>query len=148
MNSENWLSVHKAWFHEHKTSWREITDLLQIADRDIKDASDAAISPDWRLAIAYNAAFQCATAALAAKGFRVIHDAAHHYRTLESLEFTLGLERKIIDQLQAFRKKRNVSDYERIGAISEREVQEMLKLARFLRAEVEKWIRENYPGLV
>jgi len=145
---KDWLEAHKHWFHDHKTSRLEIAELLQIADRDIKDATDGGISPDWRLAIAYNAAFRCATAALAAKGYRVEHDTSHHYRTIESLEFTLGLDRKLIDRLQAFRKKRNVSDYERIGAVSEREVEEMLGLAKFLRAEVERWIKENFPGLV
>jgi hypothetical protein len=44
--------------------------LLHIADRDLKDCEAGGLSADWKLNIAYNAALQAATAALAASGYQ------------------------------------------------------------------------------
>jgi hypothetical protein len=66
MSLQNWLS--NGWLTEHQTSSQEITDLLAIADRDLSECKIHGLSPDWRLNIAYNAALQIATAALAASG--------------------------------------------------------------------------------
>jgi len=54
----------------HKTSTQEISDLLALVDRDLADCQLSELSPDWRLNIAYNAALQAATAALATAGYR------------------------------------------------------------------------------
>jgi hypothetical protein len=75
---------------------------------------------DWRCTIAYNAALQAATAALAAAGYRAARD-NHHYRVIQSLEFTTAPGRKFIDTLDGFRKKRNVSSDDVPGAISDKE---------------------------
>ncbi len=42
-------------------------------------------------------------------------------------------------------RKRNISDYERAGAVSKQEAKEMFVLAKTLRDEVEKWLRSNHP---
>jgi len=102
---------------------------------------------DWRFAIAYNAGLQAATATLAAAGYRAARD-NHHYRVIQSLEFTTGPGRKFIDTLDGFRKKRNVSSYDVAGSVSDKEADEMLKLATSLRADVEKWIRATRPELL
>ncbi|HEY2250183.1 MAG TPA: hypothetical protein VGH74_03940, partial [Planctomycetaceae bacterium] len=81
-----------------------------MADRDLHDCTAKGLSDDWRLAIAYNAALQCATAALAASGYRASRE-AHHFRIVQSLSLTLGIENELVSQLDAFRKKRNISDY-------------------------------------
>jgi len=47
---------------------------LRLAERDLRECQAAGLSPDWRLAIAYNAALQSATAALAAAGYRAARD--------------------------------------------------------------------------
>ena len=135
------------WLTEHQTSPAEIQDLLGVADRDLKDCSTKALSDDWRLAIAYNAALQCATAALAASGYRASRD-AHHFRIIQSLSLTLQADPKLVGQLDAFRKKRNISDYERAGSISSAEAQEMISLARDLRQRLIDWLRQNHPRLV
>lgn len=59
-----------SWLIEHKTSSQEIAGLLEVADRDLKDCQNPGLSSDWQLNIAYNAALQAATAALAAAGYR------------------------------------------------------------------------------
>ncbi|RPI70962.1 MAG: hypothetical protein EHM38_04765, partial [Geobacteraceae bacterium] len=77
MTLKNWLD--NGWLIEHATNSQEISDLLQVADRDLKDCETRGLSADWQLGIAYNAALQTATAALAACGFRSGRD-AHHLR--------------------------------------------------------------------
>jgi hypothetical protein len=60
----------RGWIEPHKTSAAEIGELLRIVERDISQSETPGLLPDWRLNIAYNAALQCATAALMAVGFR------------------------------------------------------------------------------
>ncbi len=71
MSLHDWLK--NGWLIEHQTSPQEIADLLSVADRDLDNCQAAGLSPDWKLSIAYNAALQMATAALAAAGYRVLH---------------------------------------------------------------------------
>jgi hypothetical protein len=113
---------------------------MRISDRDLVACKAKELPADWKLAIAYNAALQAATAALAAAGYRVSRD-NHHYRVIQSLELTIGASRKQVDTFDGFRKKRNVSSYDLSGTVSQKEADEMLKLAAEIRTEVEKWIR-------
>ena len=48
----------------HRTSAREIADLLGVVDRDLADAAVQDVSADRRFAIAYEAALQLATITL------------------------------------------------------------------------------------
>jgi hypothetical protein len=102
---------------------------------------------DWRFAIAYNAALQAPNTALAAEGYRAARD-SHRYRAFQSLEYTMKAEPKLIQRLDAFRKKRNLSSYEMGGTVSDREAKEMAALATELRAEVKRWIRAEHPELL
>ncbi len=131
----------------HETSPAEIAELLAVADRDLQDCIDGRLSADNLLSIAYSAGLVCAKIALAAAGYRAGHQSAHYW-TIQSLKHTLGLDRMLVDRLDAFRKKRNVSDYEMVGAVTDREADEMLELAKFLRSKVEDWLRSRYPGLL
>jgi hypothetical protein len=145
MSLSDWLE--KGLLVRHKPDRREIKELLGIADRDIADAQAEGISTDTRLSIAYNAALQLGVAALAAAGYRAGHE-AHHYRVIQSLAFTIGANTELIDQLDGFRKKRNISDYERAGAVSDQEAKEMLTLAKTLREMVTEWLKNNHPELI
>lgn len=145
MTLNDWLE--KGWLVRHRPDRREIRELLGIADRAISDAQVKGISADARLSIAHNAALQVAIAALAATGYRAGHE-AHHYRAIQSLAFTIGASTDLIDQLDSFRKKRNISDYERAGAVSEQEAKEMLTLAKTLRKTVTAWLKKNHTELV
>jgi HEPN domain-containing protein len=142
---QDWLK--SRWLIEHQTSRQEMADLLGMADRDLAQCRTPHLSPDWQLNIAYNAALQVATAALAATGYRAARE-AHHYRVIQSLAYTIKPDAGLIAQLDKFRKKRNISGYERAGAVSEQEAKEMFALAKHLRDEVEKWLRSNHPELL
>ena len=144
MSLQSWLQ--NSWLVQHKTSAEEIANLMRISDRDLVACKAKELPADWKLAIAYNAALQAATAALAAAGYRVSRD-NHHYRVIQSLELTIGASRKQVDTFDGFRKKRNVSSYDMSGTVSQKEADEMLKLAAEIRTEVEKWIRMTRPEL-
>jgi hypothetical protein len=107
------------WLVQHKSNSQEISNLFAISDRDLHACNTKNLPADWRFAIAYNAALQAATAALAAAGYRASRE-SHHHRVIQSLEFTLAPERKMIDTFDTFRKKRNISSYDVAGSISER----------------------------
>ena len=144
MSLGDWLQ--NSWLVEHRTSRKEIFDLLLIADRDLNDCLSPGLSPEWKLNIAYNAALQLSTAALSACGYRATRD-SHHYRVIQSLALTIEADKVLIDQLDKFRKKRNISEYERIGMVSDQEADEMIALSGKLQQQVQKWIANNYPEL-
>lgn len=107
-----WLA--NRWLQPHETSALEISDLLDVVDRDLADASVVGLSADWRLSIAHNAILQLATCALAAEGYRPDRQRAHE-RAILSLQWTIGLEQETVAVLDAVRRKRNISNYERAG---------------------------------
>jgi hypothetical protein len=144
MSLQSWLL--NSWLVRHTTSAEEIANLLRISDRDLAACRAKELPADWKLTIAYNAGLQAATAALAASGYRASRD-NHHYRVIQSLEFSIGAGKKQVETFDGFRKKRNVSSYDLAGAVSDREAEEMLKLAAEIRSEVEKWIRAAHAEL-
>lgn len=145
MSWSEWLRY--GWLIEHRPTPGEIRDLLAVVERDLADSQVDALSSDWRLGIAYNAALQAATAALAACGYRAARE-AHHYRVLQSLAHTIGAPNALIVRLDVFRKKRNLGGYERAGAVSDQEASEMIELARELDVTVRRWLWEHHPELL
>ena len=106
MSLKSWRD--NGWLVEHQTSQQEIADLLNVADRDLTDCESPGLSPDWQLSIAYNAALQTATAALAACGYRASRD-AHYYRVIQSLTHTIEADSNLINQFDRFRKKETLA---------------------------------------
>lgn len=145
MSLGDWLR--NSWLVEHKTSVEEISGLLAIVERDIANAKVAGLSDDWRFNIAYNAALQAATTALAASGFRAARE-QHHYRTIQSLALTIGWPGAEVERFDRFRKKRNITGYETAGVISAGEAGEMLEVATALRAQVIAWLAKRHPKLL
>ncbi len=145
MSLQSWLE--SGQLRAHKTSKREVTELLKAVDRDLADSQLQGLSTDRRFATAYSAALLAATIALAATGYRTQQE-GHHYWSIQSLAFTLKLDAKTIDQFNAFRRKRNIVDYERVGMVSEGEIKEMVALARGLRTTALEWLGKNHPELV
>ena len=144
MGLENWLRSN--WLIEHKSSPQEINDLLKAADRDLVNSQVVGLDPNWRLNIAYNAALYSATTALAAEGYRATRE-SHHFRTIQSLAYTIKADSELIAQLDSFRKKRNIGTYEIAGAVSEQEAREMVSLAIELLRKVDAWLRDKHPRL-
>ena len=145
MTLQDWLL--NGWLKPHTTSPKEISDLFALIDRDLTDCQAASLSADWRLNIAYNAALQAATVALAAAGYRAGRD-SHHYRIIQSLAHTIAAPADLIALFDQFRKKRNIGEYERAGITSDQEAKEMFLLAKKIRDDVALWLRTNYPELM
>jgi len=142
---QSWLE--SGQLRAHKTSKHEITELLKAVDRDLADSQLQGLSADRQFATAYSAALLVATLALAASGYRAQQE-GHHYWSIQSLAFTLKLDAKAVDQLNAFRRKRNIADYERVGMVSEQEIKKMVTLAKKLQAMVIEWLKKNHPELI
>ncbi len=145
MSLADWLK--NGWLIEHRTSAREVADLLAVVERDLADSATEEISADWRMNIAYNAALQAANAALAAAGYRASRD-QHHFRVIQSLRETIGTTAERVATFDAFRKKRNITGYERVGAVSDADATEMHQLAVAIRDEVLTWLRRHHPRLL
>lgn len=135
------------WLQRHKPSPNEIRDLLAVIERDLADSAAEGLSSDWRMNIAYNAALQAATMALAAAGYRASRD-QHHYRVIQSLRETLGTDTQTVNAFDAFRKKRNVAGYDQAGLVSDADASAMRTLAERLKTDVVRWLTAHHPELL
>lgn len=118
-----------------------------MIERDLKSSGADGLDPDWAMSIAYNAALQAGAAALAAEGYRAGRD-SHHYRVIQSLRLTLETDVATVDRLNTFRKKRNLSGYERAGQASSAEAEDMRELATKLRDDLLGWLEVHHPEFV
>lgn len=78
MSLEKWVEY--GWLKPEPTSLDEITSLLAIVERDLKDADVVAVSEDRRFEAAFSAARTAAAIALRASGYRPSLQAGHHIR--------------------------------------------------------------------
>ena len=146
MSLKQWLD--NGWLRKHTSGKQEIANLLQIVDRDLKDANEKTISPDWRFGIAYNAALKLCAALLAAEGYRP-ERTLQHYRTILAMPEILGKEmREDALYLDTCRKKRNIAEYDQTGIISETEAEELREFAKELRKKIIDWLQTNHPELL
>ncbi|HUO08103.1 MAG TPA: hypothetical protein VM008_07385 [Phycisphaerae bacterium] len=145
MSLAEWVKF--GWLRTHAPTQTEIHELLAVADRDIHDAQTRGLSTDWQFGIAYNAALQLARAALLAAGYDTQKGDSHHFRAIDSLQFTLRFDGPSIAMFQTFRKKRSAGVYEATGMISDADAKEMLALAKDLRARVQNYLNKNHPDL-
>lgn len=127
----------------HKSSTEEINNLLEIVERDLKDASAKGLSEDWKFGIAYNAALKLCTILLHKSGYRSEKNLAH-YRTLQALPLILGEKYTAdADYLDTCRKKRNQTEYDFAGNVSKEEVQELLAFCKELKTDVLSWLKKK-----
>lgn len=132
----------------HRTTTKEIQDLLRVADRNLKDAAVEEISFDLRFTTAYQAALQLATIVLAASGYRT-KGAGHHWITFKILPELFGRGIKdLADYFEQCRNKRNLSDYDRAGEISDDEASELLGEVKKFRGTVLDWLKTHHPKVV
>ena len=83
-----------------------------------------------------------------AEGYRS-ERALQHYRTIQSLPLILGENRKDDAQyLDVCRSKRNIVEYDQIGAVSEQDADELIEFCCELRGDVLNWLRESHPELI
>jgi hypothetical protein len=146
MSLEKWVEY--GWLRREPTSPSEIRDLLGIVDRGLADSKIDAVSTDLRFIAAFNAALCAATTALRASGHRTVTQSGHHVKTIESLELTVNANSKLIQRFKTFNNKRNKSVYDVAGAVSDQELEGMVKLAIELKEEVAAWLQKLHPELL
>jgi hypothetical protein len=132
---------------KHKTSAREIADLLGVIERDLADAGVVEVSADRRFAIAYEAALQLATITVYASGYET-QGPGHHFNTFQVLRETMGATgQRYADYFDLCRTKRATASYDRAGEISETEVQSLKAEVEAFKEEVLSWLRRNHEDL-
>jgi len=146
MSLEEWVEY--GWLRREPTSPGEIGDLLGIVERSLADSKVEAVSTDLRFIAALNAALCVATTALRASGHRTVTQAGHHIKTIESLELTIKASPKFIQRFKTFNNKGNKSVYDVAGAVSDQELQAVVKLAPELKDGTITWLQKFYPELL
>src|SRR5215472_827959 len=146
MSLEKWVEY--GWLRREATSSKEIRDLLGIVERSLSDSNVEAVSTDLRFIAAFNAALCAATTALRASGHRAATQSGHHVKTIESLELTVSANPKLIQRFKTFNNKRNKSVYDVAGAVSDQELEAMIKLANELKAATLSWLQKFHPELL
>jgi hypothetical protein len=69
-------------------------------------------------------------------------------KAIESLEFTVKADPRLVQKLKMFNYKRNKSSYDMAGAVSDQELEAVVKLATELKNNVMKWLKEVHPELL
>lgn len=140
--------VENSWLRREPTSSQEIADQLGIVKRSMSDAAVVDISDDLRFYTSFNAILALANTALRASGYRATTQSGHHTRILETLEFTIRTDVRLLRKLFAFSKKRNSASYDSAGSISDDDLAQILSTAQELRITVEDWLRKTHPELI
>lgn len=132
----------------HKTSKKEITNLLRLIRRDFKDAKVKGLSLDRKFTTAYNAILQVAIILLYCKRYKP-KGAGHHFTVFQAMKEILGKDYyDLADYFDACRAKRNITDYDYAGTISKAEVREIIKEAEKFLDIVLDWLKKYYPKYI
>lgn len=87
---------------------------------------------------------QLATIALLVAGYRAGRGESKHYRVIQALPLVMGEQYSALkNYLDNCRRKRNVSEYDAVGTISEKEAVELLKTVKDFKIELEGWLKSE-----
>lgn len=129
---------------QYKTSKKEIKNLLALVIRDIKDAKVEGLSTDRKFACAYNAVLQLATILLYCKGYKP-EGAGHHFTVFQAMKIIMGTDYyTLADYFDSCRSKRNITDYDYAGTISDLEAKELVEEAEKFLGVTLNWLKKNY----
>jgi hypothetical protein len=131
------------------TTKSEIDALLALADRNLKDASLAGLSPDGRFSLAYSAARTLATVAIRACGYRIKQTGGAHYNTFLALPAAMGSANDTRAlYFDSCRQSRNDLSYGAASVVSDSDASELLSKAMDFRNDIENWLRANHPSFI
>ncbi len=132
----------------HEPSVREIRDLIDKAERDLRHAETVHDSEDWRFIVVYNAGLSLATIPLAALGFRA-SGPGHHVTVITALPASLGEDaHELMLHLNEARALRNRALYDQPHIVTADRVDELLDSVEELRRLVLAWLAEEHPELL
>ena len=143
MSLQDWLN--NRWLKIHQTSKAEIGALLKKIKVNDLQLKIKEITPDWRLAFAYNNIMTVASIALKVSGYRLPVGKGHHEKTIDSLKFTLDTDSETRIVIHEIRKQRNNAEYDAVGTISEQDVTEAMTISKELNYTLHNWLKDKYP---
>jgi len=126
----------------------EIPALLTTINRRIEDAANPTNHPETRLEQAYTAILNCALAALRAEGARPARGPRQHVHALESLRFTMGVEKERLAYYHTLRSLRHRGLYEGFTDVSQSQAEEAVTEARWLQDRLKAWLADCHPELM
>lgn len=148
MNLEQWVQNNPDELKPEKPNPSAIKELVSVAEREITDAKSVS-SSEGKLTHAYAACLSIARSALAVCGFRIRSGSrSHHYKSIASLEYTIGLAPEDVREIQNYRQARHQSIYDFASVVSENKANCALDTAEKLLNRYRKWIKAYYPGLL
>lgn len=126
----------------------EIENLINKAERKLKDSRSDSISSETRLELAYTVILSCAMIALRATGYWVTSLSATHYVAIETFRYTLKLKDDKIDYYQSLRTLRHRDIYGPDFEIDCGDLNKSIKEASGLLAKIKGWLSDNYFALI
>jgi len=146
MSLEKWVEY--GWLRRELTSPGEIKDLFGIVDRSLADSRVEAVSTDLRFIAAFNAALSVATTALRASGpsRRDASRPPHQNNRISGAHHRS--QPQAHSEIQDIQQQTNKSVYDVAGAVSDQELEAIVKLATELRDSTLTWLRKTHPELL
>lgn len=126
---------------------QELDNLRTIVARSLRDVLAPGLSVDARFVLAYDAARTLSLMIVRAAGYRP-RSAGAHYHTFAALECADPAFGALSAYFDGCRIKRNVSEYEFSGGITDTEADGLLQTVRQFSIDAEEWIRVHFPSLV
>lgn len=126
---------------------QELDNLRSIVTRSLGDVSAKGLSADTRYVIAYDAARTLSLMVVRAAGYRP-RSVGAHYNTFAALEVADAAFAAVSAYFDGCRIKRNVSEYEFAGGVSDTDADGLLKAAQQFAVDAEAWIKTHHPELV
>lgn len=123
----------------------EIETLLRRSAGFLTDAGNATLGPGSRFALAYDAAFALANAALRRKGYRPDTARGHRAIVFQTLPHTIGAPTELWTALSAAHDRRNAMEYGAAIAPSATEATDLLTQARKLDTLVRALVGKHLP---
>ncbi len=124
----------------------ELEKLRALAARSLNDVAVPGLSTDMQFILAYDAARTLSLMIVRAAGYRP-KSVGGHYNTFLALEAADPAFAAISAYFDGCRIKRNVSEYEFAGGVSDTDAEGLLEAVQTFAKDAEAWIKANHPAL-
>ena len=128
------------------TTKAELDNLRSIVARSLKDVTAPGLSADARFIMAYDAGRTLALIVVRAAGYRP-RTVGGHYNTFVALETADPAFATLSAYFDGCRIKRNASEYDFAGGISETDADGLLTTVRQFAIDAEAWVKAHQPNL-
>lgn len=125
----------------------EMDNLRSIVSRSLRDVTAPGLSADARFFLAYDAARTLSLIVVRAAGYRP-RMIGGHYNTFVALETADASFAALSAYFDGCRIKRNASEYDFAGGVSDTDADGLLKTTHQFAIDVEAWVKKHHPSLV